>query len=59
MTDLGIVRSLNGEFRDSFYVFDKEQLRENYLKIFTAFNSRYPNFIIGYSYKTNYVPSLY
>lgn len=58
MTDLEIVRSLNSEFGDSFYVFDKEQLGENYSKLFTAFNSRYPNFIIGYSYKTNYVPSL-
>ena len=58
MTDSEIVRSLNNEFGDSFYVFDKEKLRENYSNIFNAFTSRYTNFIIGYSYKTNYVPSL-
>ena len=26
--------------------------------MFTSFSRRYDNFIIGYSYKTNYVPSL-
>lgn len=40
----------------SFYILDVNKLRENYQKIETAFKSRYENFIIGYSYKTNYLP---
>jgi len=42
----------------SFYILMINKLRENYQKIKTAFKSRYPNFIIGYSYKTNYLPYL-
>ena len=34
------------------------KLRENYKKIYTAFKSRYDNFIVAYSYKTNYLPYL-
>ncbi|NMD70853.1 diaminopimelate decarboxylase [Bacillus sp. DNRA2] len=49
---------LERQFGTSYYIFDVEQLRENYWKIETAFKSRYENFIIGYSYKTNYLPYL-
>lgn len=41
-----------------YYLFDMEKLRDNYRKIDNAFRSRYENFIIGYSYKTNYLPHL-
>ncbi|SDO00831.1 diaminopimelate decarboxylase [Psychrobacillus sp. OK028] len=49
---------LKKRFGDSFYLFDLEQLRANYLNMFSAFKSRYSNIIIGYSYKTNYLPTL-
>ncbi|MFF2755780.1 diaminopimelate decarboxylase [Psychrobacillus sp. NPDC058041] len=49
---------LKKEFGESFYLFDVEKLRMNYKNMLTAFSSRYKNFIIGYSYKTNYLPSL-
>src|SRR3954454_20797165 len=42
----------------SFYLLDVEKVRENYKKIDDAFRSRYKRFIIGYSYKTNYLPFL-
>lgn len=58
MTNSAIINPLRDKYGDSFYVFDKEKLRANYLSMFSAFSSRYSNFIIGYSYKTNYVPSL-
>lgn len=42
----------------SFFILKMEQLRENYRRLERAFKSRYENFIIGYSYKTNYLPYL-
>lgn len=50
------LKSLEGEFGPPFYILSYDKLRENYNKINTAFKSRYDNFIIGYSYKTNYLP---
>jgi len=58
MNRFEMVKALTNKYGDSFYVFDKEKLRKNYTKMHTAFSSRYGNFIIGYSYKTNYLPSL-
>lgn len=58
LTDAEIVNLLKHEHGDSFYIFDKEKLRKNFLRLKQAFKTRYSNFIIGYSYKTNYVPSL-
>jgi diaminopimelate decarboxylase len=46
------------EFGSSFYLFNIQKLKDNYKKIENAFSSRYPNFTIGYSYKTNYLPYL-
>lgn len=40
------------------YVFDKEQFIKNVKDINRAFGIRYPNFRIGYSYKTNYAPAV-
>lgn len=52
------IQRLEVEYGSSFYILDVNKLRENYRKINTAFKSRYENFIIGYSYKTNYLPYL-
>ncbi|WP_240035158.1 diaminopimelate decarboxylase [Neobacillus notoginsengisoli] len=49
---------LERDFGSSFFLLDVNKLRENYKKIEHAFKSRYENFIIGYSYKTNYLPYL-
>jgi diaminopimelate decarboxylase len=46
------------EYGSSFYLLNTQKLRENYKKIETAFKSKYENFVIGYSYKTNYLPYL-
>ncbi|MFB5662645.1 diaminopimelate decarboxylase [Alteribacillus sp. HJP-4] len=43
---------------DSFYALDLKKLRGNYSKMERAFKSRYEPLIIGYSYKTNYLPLL-
>ncbi len=49
---------LSKHYGNSFYLLDTEKLRSNFQKINEAFKSRYENFIIGYSYKTNYLPFL-
>ncbi|MDQ1144594.1 diaminopimelate decarboxylase [Bacillus sp. SORGH_AS 510] len=52
------MEGLNAEFGSSFFLLDVNKLKRNYQKIDHAFRSRYQNFIIGYSYKTNYLPYL-
>ncbi|WP_249315726.1 diaminopimelate decarboxylase [Bacillus sp. FJAT-49711] len=49
---------LENEYGSSFYVLNVNKLRDNYKKMEKSFKSRYANFIIGYSYKTNYLPYL-
>lgn len=58
MNNQEIIQIAEKSFDDSFYIFDKEKLRENYDSMKESFCSRYSNFIIGYSYKTNYMPAL-
>lgn len=52
------IRDLEHQFGSPFFLLDVNRLRNNYKKIDMAFRSRYSNFIIGYSYKTNYLPFL-
>ena len=44
--------------RPPFYVLEPETLRRRYRAIRDAFQSRFASLIVGYSYKTNYVPYL-
>jgi diaminopimelate decarboxylase len=52
------VKEIVQEFGSPFYLFNINKLRENYCKMETAFKKEYPNLLIGYSYKTNYLPYL-
>jgi diaminopimelate decarboxylase len=54
--DYNTLVELENSYGSSFYLLDVNQLKENYRKINQAFKKRYSNFIIGYSYKTNYLP---
>ncbi|MBD8004755.1 type III PLP-dependent enzyme domain-containing protein [Bacillus norwichensis] len=58
LLDYDGIQKLEDELGSSFYVLDVNKLKENYRKIDEAFRSRYKNLIIGYSYKTNYLPHL-
>lgn len=58
LSDYKKMNELEMEFGSAFYLLNVHQLRENFEKIVKAFSSRYENFIIGYSYKTNYLPYL-
>lgn len=52
------MEDLDQKFGSSFYLLNANKIRNNYKKIKSAFISRYNNFVIGYSYKTNYLPYL-
>ncbi|MFF2446719.1 diaminopimelate decarboxylase [Neobacillus sp. NPDC058068] len=58
MFEYKAINKLEKKLGSPFYILDVDKLRQNYHKIETAFKSRYENFIIGYSYKTNYLPFL-
>lgn len=58
ISDYNKLNELEKEFGSPFFLLDVNKLRETYYKIEHAFKSRYENFIIGYSYKTNYLPYL-
>jgi diaminopimelate decarboxylase len=58
MEDYNEIKQLEEKFDTPFYIFEPKNLIKNYQDIDTAFKSRYDNFIIGYSYKTNYLPYL-
>ena len=56
--DSAAMKALTARFGDAFYLLDTRQFRANFLELKSAFASIYPNFIIAYSYKTNYIPTL-
>lgn len=56
--DKQIIKKLQSEYGEAFYLLDSAQFRKNYAELKAAFNDIYPNWNIAYSYKTNYTPKL-
>lgn len=56
--DANLVKKINAEYGEAFYLLDSEQFKKNYIELKDAFSRIYPNFNIAYSYKTNYIPKL-
>lgn len=56
--DKQIIKNLQAEYGEAFYLLDSAQFRKNYAELKAAFNDIYPNWNIAYSYKTNYTPKL-
>lgn len=56
--DKQIIKKLQAEYGEAFYLLDSAQFRKNYTELKGAFNDIYPNWNIAYSYKTNYTPKL-
>jgi diaminopimelate decarboxylase len=52
------IKNIEAKFGSPFYIFDEDAFRKNYDDITNAFGGRYENFILAYSYKTNYIPHL-
>lgn len=53
-----ILRELQKEYGDAFYLLDTAQFEKNYAELRQAFSDIYPKFNIAYSYKTNYTPAI-
>ncbi len=56
--DKRIIKKLQAEYGEAFYLLDSAQFRKNFAELKAAFNDIYPNWNIAYSYKTNYTPKL-
>ncbi len=52
------LKKLDAKYSSPFYILNEKAFRKNYADIVRAFKSRYPKFILAYSYKTNYIPYL-
>lgn len=52
------VRAIRTEFGSPAYVVSEASLRRNYRAFAGAFRSRYPDTVVAYSYKTNYVSGI-
>lgn len=57
MTDKKCLELLE-EFGSPLYVFDDKAFVENYNHLSKAFRKEYENYVLGYSYKTNYTPHI-
>ncbi len=56
--DKQIIKKLQADYGEAFYLLDSFQFRKNFAELKAAFNDIYPNWNIAYSYKTNYTPKL-
>lgn len=56
--DKQIIKKLQAEYGEAFYLLDSAQFRKNFAELKAAFNDIYSNWNIAYSYKTNYTPKL-
>lgn len=50
------IQYLLERYAPPFYLFDKKGFVDNYKRLCDAMREYYPNYVPGYSYKTNYVP---
>ena len=51
-----LIEALTDQYGTPLYVFDERGFRENYRALDSAMKSRYENYRIAYSFKTNYTP---
>lgn len=56
--DIDVIKRINREYGDSFYILDTRQFETNYKELLQAFRNIYEKTYIAYSYKTNYTPRL-
>lgn len=56
--DRALLRALAERYGPSFYLLDTERFQRNFQELTGAFRAYYPETVIAYSYKTNYIPRL-
>jgi diaminopimelate decarboxylase len=49
------VHDLTQKYGSPIFVFSQRQIEEKYNTLYSAFSSRYPDVVFGWSYKTNYL----
>lgn len=52
------VESLVSTFGSPLFVYSERSLRQKHRQMYTAFSTRYPNVVFGWSYKTNYLNAI-
>ncbi|MHC4988847.1 MAG: type III PLP-dependent enzyme domain-containing protein, partial [Planctomycetota bacterium] len=52
------IQNLASQTGSPFYLVDRQKFEQNFDELTAAFSSRWPAFILAYSYKTNYLPYL-
>ena len=58
MNSYNTLEKISEKFGDSFYILQEQNYTKNLKDLKYAFNKQYNKVIIGYSYKTNYIPRL-
>ncbi len=56
--DGATIDELVAEHGSPLYVFSEKTIRRKYREMHTAFSTRYPNVVFGWSYKTNYLNAI-
>lgn len=56
--DFYSIKNLASEFGTPFYLFSREKFINNVNEFRSAFLDRYPKILVGYSFKTNYIPAI-
>lgn len=46
------------QYGSPLFVYSEKAVRQKYQEVHTAFSTRYPNVVFGWSYKTNYLPAI-
>jgi len=52
------IADLVEKFGSPLFVYSEKTLRQKYRQMHTAFSTRYPNVVFGWSYKTNYLAAI-
>lgn len=51
-----LLDNISAKHGDSFYLLDSTRFKNNFLRLASAFCIHYPQTLVAYSYKTNYIP---
>ena len=52
------IEDLVSEFGSPLYVYSEREIRRKHREMYSAFSTRYPNVVFGWSYKTNYLQAI-
>ena len=58
MKDMNVIKNIEAQVGSPFYMMDPDLYESNVRTFVDAFRKKYDKIIIGYSFKTNYIPAL-